>query len=134
MFEGPFEDRLLIRERYGAYSDSAFRQDVDAWLANWTDNGIWVIFGQEIRGKEALRAQWDSTWRELECMGFFSEIGAISVKGDTASARSYCREIVLLKTGEVMKVVGCYEDELVKDSGVWLFARRDYSVLIHESG
>lgn len=133
MFTGPLEDRLLIRERYGAYSDSVFQRDVDAWLTNWNEAGVWDIFGAQHRGKDRLRAQWESTWNALQNMAFFAEIGSINITGNTATARSYCREIVVLKSGQIIKVVGCYEDELVKEYDQWLFALRKYSVLINES-
>lgn len=132
MFEGPLEDRILIRERYGAYSDAVFQRNNHAWLACWHDDGVWDIFEREITGKDALLAQWDETWSALERMAFFSEIGAIEVRGDRASARSYCREIVVLKGGDILKVAAHYADELLKEDGAWLFARRQYSILIRE--
>ena len=133
MFVGSFEDRMLIRERYGAYSDAVFRADVDAWLGNWVEDCVWRVFGTEHRGHRALRAQWESIWGTLKTMAFFAEIGAIEVDGDQASARCYTREILSLEAGGVPKVVGAYADELVRENGVWLFARRTYSVLIDES-
>lgn len=133
MFTGPLEDRLIIRERYGAYCDAVFQGDVDAWLANWSHDGVWDIFGKQHRGKTELRSQWDATWGALNNMAFFAEIGSLEVSGSRASARSYCREIVVLTSGQIIKVVGCYEDELVKLNDEWLFALRKYSVLINEA-
>ena len=129
-FEGPLEDRLLIRERYGAYSDAAFRQDIEAWLACWTEDCTWRTLGMEFRGKAAMREQWARVWTPMVRMGFFAEVGATQVAGDRATARAYCHEILLLKTGEVRPLVGAYVDQLVRQDGVWLFARRDYEVLI----
>jgi len=133
-FEGPIEDRLLIRERIGAYSDTAFQCDREAWLANWTDDCIWNTLGQEFRGKSQLRDQWAKIWESLEKMAFFTEIGAIEVHGKAANARCYCREILFLRDGSVRKLVGQYDDALVRDNGVWLFARRSYKLLMSEGG
>lgn len=127
------QDRLLIRERYSAYSDSAFQQDMDAWLANWTDDGIWFVFGKEICGKQALTQQWQTLWADIRKMAFFSEIGAMHISDNQASVRSYCREIVVLKSGDVIKVVAQYDDILIKQHDQWLFKERRYSVLIHET-
>ncbi|MGB3623433.1 hypothetical protein FT643_17045 [Ketobacter sp. MCCC 1A13808] len=134
MFAGSIEDRTLIRERYGAYSDAVFQQDAEAWLANFSDAAVWEIFGKKIQGKSMLKAQWDGLWKNLERMAFFSEIGSIVAHDNSATARLYCREILLLKTGSVKKITGCYEDELIKVNGVWLYSRRCYSVLINEAG
>jgi ketosteroid isomerase-like protein len=132
-FEGPLEDRLLIRERIGAYADSAFQGDVDAWLANWRDDCVWFsLGGQEFRGKAAMREVWTGLWSTMDGMAFFTEIGAIEVSGDRAQARSYCREILFLKGGGVRKMVGAYRDELVRENGVWLFAERRYQLLKDE--
>jgi ketosteroid isomerase-like protein len=132
MFDGPLEDRVLIRERYGAYSDAVFQRDCDAWLACWTEDGVWDIFDKEICGKPALRQQWDETWSMLERMAFFSEVGSIEVEGERAAVRSYCLEIVALQGGESLKVVAHYADELAKVDGEWLFSRRQYAILIRE--
>jgi len=132
MFSGPLEDRILIRERYGAYSDATFRQDVEGWLDSWHDDGVWAVFGKEISGKDAMRKQWAKIWQGIDCMGFFAEIGAIEVRGEEATARSYCREIVSLKNGGVFKVVASYTDKLAKVDGNWLFTRREYGLMIQE--
>ena len=54
MFAGSIEDRTLIRERYGAYSDAVFQQDAEAWLANFSDAAVWEIFGKKIQGQSAM--------------------------------------------------------------------------------
>lgn len=126
------EDRVLIRDRYSAYSDAVFQKDNEAWLSCWSDSGVWVVFGKEITGKESLRRQWDETWKTIEKMAFFSEIGAMEIEGTWASVRSYCHEIVSFKEGKILKVIAQYSDELVKEGGAWLFSRRVYSVLMRE--
>jgi len=131
-FTGSLQDRQLIRELFGAYSDAAFLRDMDAWLACYADDGAWVLMGKEIRGKDALQKHWIRLWSTLERMAFFTEIGAINVAGDRASARSYCREIVHYQDGTTLKVVGMYEDQLVRSGESWLFARRDYRLLSKE--
>jgi ketosteroid isomerase-like protein len=131
-FSGPLQDRQLIRELFGAYSDATFRRDVDAWLSCYATEGVWVLMGKEIRGKDELRSQWSWLWSTLERMAFFTEIGAIQVEGDRASARSYCREILHYQDGSMRKVIGSYEDQLVSRGGAWLFARRDYRLLTNE--
>jgi ketosteroid isomerase-like protein len=131
-FLGPLEDQLLIRNRLGAYSDATFRADLEGWLACFTADGVRSQNGAEVRGKPALRGMWEEVWRRLDRMAFFTEIGAIEVEGDRAKVRCYCREILFLKRGGVRKVVGVYNDELVREDGVWLFARRDYQLFMDE--
>ena len=131
-FSGPLEDRLLIRELFGTYCDSVFQGDVEAWLTNWADEGIWILFNKEIRGKIELRAQWEKLWSTLNKMMFFTEIGSIEINGERALARSYCREIMHWHDGSIQKVVGMYEDELIRENGEWLFIQRHYKLLADE--
>jgi ketosteroid isomerase-like protein len=128
------EDRALIRERMGAYSDAVFQRDSELWLANWIEDCAWHTLSQEFRGKVELRDQWAKIWESLEKMTFFTEVGGIEVLGEKARARSYCREILFLKDGSVRKVVGQYDDVLVRENGVWLFATRRYKLLMSEGG
>lgn len=128
-FSGPLEDRLLIRERFGTYSDSVFQCDVEAWLSNWTDDGIWMLSNKEIQGKTTLRTQWGRLWSALNKMMLFTEIGSIEIYADRAKTRSYCREILYFRDGSMQKVVGMYEDELIRTSGDWIFSRRNYQLI-----
>jgi ketosteroid isomerase-like protein len=131
-FSGPMEDRLAIRELYGAYADSAFRADRDAWLDCWADDCVWSTEFGEVTGKPALDEQWDVIWQTFRSMGFFSEVGSIVVDGSKAKGRAYCREILNLGDGRIRKLVGAYVDDLVRDGGRWRFAKRIYAVMIAE--
>jgi uncharacterized protein (TIGR02246 family) len=131
-FEGPLEDRIAIRDLMGAYADATFRQDIAAWLACFTEDGVRAQGTTEVRGKAELRAMWDKVWSVLDRMAFFTEVGAIEVDGDRATARAWCREILLLKGGGIRKVVGVYDDLLVRQDGVWRFARRTYRLFMDE--
>jgi ketosteroid isomerase-like protein len=132
-FEGPLEDQRQIRELMDSYSDTAFRQDLEGWLAMWSEECAWKLPWGEARGKAALRAEWPKVWTGVKCMGFFTQVGAIEVQGDSATARCYCREILLNEDGAIRKLVGAYSDQLVREGGNWRFKRRDYELMINEA-
>lgn len=67
-------------------------------------------------------------------MVFFLEIGFIVVYDNSVIVCLYCWEIFLFKIGSVKKIIGCYEDELIKVNGVWFYFRWCYFVLINEVG
>jgi ketosteroid isomerase-like protein len=131
-FTGSVEDRLLIRERIGAYSDATFHRDREAWLGCWADDGIWSLRGVEFRGKPALDARWDEIWLDNKCVAFYAEVGHISVDGDRATARCTVREVVLRRDGSIRKYAAAYRDALVRIDDDWLFACRDYELMIYE--
>ncbi|NGY03964.1 YybH family protein [Solimonas terrae] len=131
-FSGPIEDRGLIRELMDSYDDTVFRRDVDAWLEHWTEDGIWTIAGIEIRGKPALRAEWENRWQDLKRMSFQTRIGAMEVDGERAVLRCYCHETLLLKQGGLRRLVGRYDDELRREQGQWRFVTRGYRLHLDE--
>jgi hypothetical protein len=131
-FTGPLEDRLLIRELYGTYGDASWRGDRELWVSLFTAEGRWTSHLFDCTGHAELRAEWDRLWADWEFVAFLSELGSIEVSGDRAQVRSYAREIVQLKAGGLFKLAGRYEDSLVRQDGRWLFARRDYTLMIPE--
>jgi len=131
-FTGPLEDRIAIRELHETYADAAFRDDAAAWLDCWADDAIWITSFGEVRGKAALATQWEKVGATFAAIGFFPTVGAIEIDGDRALTRGYVREIATMHDGGFLKVVGRYDDEVVRENGAWRFARREYSVLMRE--
>ena len=129
---GPMEDRLLIRELFGLYGDASCRGDADAWLELFAEDCEWNSHIFNCEGKPALRAQWDQLWTAFDKVGFLSEIGWIQVDGDTARASSQAREIIRLKDGGLFKLIGHYDDYLLRENDRWLFSRRNYQPLVVE--
>jgi ketosteroid isomerase-like protein len=133
-FTGPLEDRIAIRELNDTYADTAFRSDMQGWLDCFVEDCIWVTPFGEVRGKAQLTEQWAKIGETFAVIGFFSMLAAVDITGDRATARSYVREIAARHDGGLYKVVGQYEDELVRTNGVWRFSRRAYTALIRARG
>lgn len=133
-FEGPIEDRLAIRERIEAYADAVFRRDADSWIANWAEDAVWSLPGFEVSGRDNIRAAWLQAMSAFPLAAFFASPGAIRVEGRTAQARVYTQEVLTLADGGLRRIVGAYEDDLVKVDGAWLFSRRDYRILHDQTG
>lgn len=129
---GPLEDRLLIRELFGLYGDASCKGDGTAWLELFAQDCEWNSHMFNRKGKPDLREQWDQLWLAFDKLGFLSEIGWIQVEGDRARASSQAREIIRLKDGTLFKLIGHYDDYLVRENGQWLFSRRNYHPLVEE--
>lgn len=134
MFTGPIEDRLSIRERFDAYSDAVTRTALEDYLDCWTPDGARLGEGGEAHGTDELRAHWNGIWKVLSQMVFVTQIGAIEVDGDHASARSYCLETLRFRDGTTHQVIGTYEDHLRRAGDVWRFSERRYRVLVDNTG
>ncbi len=131
-YEGHVEDRLAIRERIEAYSDAVFRHDAESWIACWAEDAVWRLPGTEVAGRANIKAAWQGAMSAFEMAGFFAVPGSIRVTGNTAKARVYTQEILKLKAGGMRRIIGAYDDDLVKKDGVWRFASRTYKVLHDE--
>ena len=131
-FTGSIENRLLIRELYDRYGDASWRGDRESWVSCFTEDGRWVSHLFDCHGHAELIKTWDGLWKDWSHVAFLYTLGSLEVSGERASARSYAREIVQLKTGGLFKLAGQYDDELVRHNGEWLFASRVYKVLIAE--
>lgn len=131
---GSLEDRMLVREAYGLYAVASCERDVEAWLELWTDDAQWNSHMFNRRGKDEIRQQWQELWSNFDKVGFLSEVGPVEVSGDIARARSIAREVIRMADGSLYKLIGTYDDELVRAGDRWLFVRRDYSPLVEELG
>lgn len=132
LFTGAIEDRLAIRDLYGSFSYSSSLENMEEWLDCWTEDCQWTTHYFAVSGKEELRQQWHKLWANFDKLAFLCEIGSMAVDGDRATVGCIAREIIRLSTGGVYKLAGCYSDELVRLDGRWLFARREYQVLVEE--
>lgn len=123
------DDRAAIRERIEAYSDAVFRHDARAWIANWAEDGVWRLPGVDVAGKADIEAAWVAAMANFALAAFFAVPGVIEVDGDRAMARVYTQELLVDRAGKARRIVGAYDDVLVKRGGAWLFSSRTYAVL-----
>lgn len=131
-FTGPLEDRLLIRELYDSYADAACRMDRADWLTCWTEDSFWQTHYFDVSGINAIAAQYDAIMANVVTTSFFNQLAAIEIYGDRAKGRAICRERLLMQGDLNLRLTGRYEDDLVRDTGGWRFARRIYHVMLEE--
>jgi ketosteroid isomerase-like protein len=128
-FEGPIEDRLAIRELLDVYADAVCRIDADDWGATWAEDGVWALPDYpeigEVRGKAAIVEMWKGAMTQYPGIVFVASTGAIVVKGDRATVRSWTSE-VYDHDGVTKRDRGCYDDVCVKRDGKWLFLSRSF--------
>jgi uncharacterized protein (TIGR02246 family) len=131
-FEGPFEDRLAIRELIDSYGDAVARNDAEAWGANWAEDSVWILNLPDlprVEGRSNIVALWVRAMSEYEWVLMTSKPGEIRISGDRATGRFYTAEVTRLKSGEEQRISGRYEDEYVRRNGRWLIGRRTYTML-----
>lgn len=126
-FEGPAADIAAIRALNERYADAVNRNDAQSWGALWAEDALWDLMGTEVSGRAAIVGLWTQAMSGFAFVGFFSQLGALSVSGDTAQGRVWTHELLDSADGE-RRPLGRYEDHYVRHEGQWLFARRNFSL------
>ena len=129
MFKGPLEDRIAIRELAETYADAVVRADAGDWGKVWTEDAHWDLMGNTVDGREAIVAFWKQAMSGLEAVSFQCMPSSLEVNGDRASGRCQTQEYMKIKDGTTRAIGGLYEDEMIRQDGVWLFSKRVYRIV-----
>lgn len=134
----PVGDRLEIQELVARYSLWTDTGDYDAVPALFAEDGTWdeTVLGVPIaEGRAAIVA----TFGAFAGAGIDSVVhinGAHQISafdGDTASGTSHLHAEVAAG-GQVVRILGYYDDDYVKVDGAWRFARRTLVELAPTTG
>lgn len=132
-FTGPVEDRLAIRELVATYGDAVFRRNAEEWGGVWADDGVWCLPQfpglERVEGKQKIVELWSAAIGEYPFMVNIQTLGALEVKGDTATGRTYTHETVRTKAGGHHVEINLYHDEFVKRNGRWYIKSRTLEIL-----
>jgi ketosteroid isomerase-like protein len=126
---GPIEDQLAIRNLHDRYADAVFRRDPADWGAVWTSDASWDLMGTQVEGREAIVTLWNGAMAGFTFVGFFTQVGAIEVDGDTGTGTVYTNEVLEDQQGNLARTVGCYKDHYVRRGSDWLYQSRSFSIL-----
>ena len=142
------EDHVRIEQLLMRYAAALNTRDADTYVSLFTPDATFELrraieeppFLGPFRGREALRKQWfpdgagaadASGRRPFGPMRHVTTNYEIDVRGETATVRAFFIEVVSngpnIPPGSkppTIHAMGRYEDELVKQDGQWLFARR----------
>ncbi len=123
-------DQIAIARLIAAYGDAVSRRDAVAWANTWAADATWSLMGHEVAGRDAIAGLWLGAMAQFDAVSFITAAGPARITGNRASLRCQTQEVLRTLDGSVRRVAGIYEDELVRDGGVWRFARRVFTVLI----
>ena len=109
---------------YGRHLDS---RDLAAYAALFARDGEWVGGFGTVKGRDNIKAFMEKSLGtgsnrngSYHIMSNFS----ITVKGDTATAWSRWTFIAPGERGAAIAQAGRYDDELIRENGMWKFKRR----------
>jgi hypothetical protein len=122
-------DRNDIQQVINTYSVMASQGKFNEMAATYTVDGIWAVpsIGVEVSGHAAIIAAGAAVTDKLEYIVQLNTPALIKVDGDRATAQSMIRECGKYAGKQVaLEVLGLYDDELVRTTDGWRFARRNF--------
>ncbi len=121
------EDKDAIRELTAKYCYAVVRQDSQALLNMFTEDGEFHMPPQfNFRGREQLAQLYQDKIEEVGPKPFIQN-HVIQIDGDTATGNCAV-EIRLVDEGKAFTACGHYDDVYRRINGEWKFARRDFEL------
>lgn len=118
------DDVEAIRSLVHRYADAACRDDHEAWVGTWADDGVWEIGRGPVVGRAAIAAAFARAMGLFEAVVQLAHNGEATVDGDRATGRWYMSEATLTHTGKRALYYGYYDDVYVRTAAGWRFASR----------
>ena len=82
-----------------------------------------------MRGRDNIRKTWEGAMAGFPFAVYLVQPANDEVNGDKGTCRSYVTEILSTTDGTSFRVYGCYNDEVIREDGKWVFKSRRYSRL-----
>ena len=121
-------DELAIRHLTAAYTDAINRADVDDIANVYDDDAVLTLIDRpSVVGRVAILDTLRTTLSRYRLVVQLLHSGVVQLDGDRARARWQVTELQLPVDGAARYIVGRYEDEHVRRSHGWRFARRTFT-------
>ena len=130
----PLEDEMALRNLMARYIDAVNRDDANAWIATWAQDGEWNLMGQPIRGRDHILEVWQQMMANFEFAVMLPNSCLFNVDGDTATGHWYLHEYLRDKQGAATTVLSRYLDTYVRRDGQWLYQSRHYDMIYNGPG
>ncbi len=121
------EDRLEIQELGARYALAMDQNDLTAWMATWSPQGIWEGRMGTYTGSIELK----KLFSELDprTRGKRHLLTNYVIDGDSGQARQTCYMLIVeAKIGGNSTTTAVYQDQLTRLDGKWVFLRRQMNL------
>jgi uncharacterized protein (TIGR02246 family) len=120
-------DQLEIQALYARYAFAFDGGDADTWAALFAPAGTFLIDGQLVAGREALRAFATKMFRPPGMRHFVSNL-LLTTEGEAVRGRAYV-QVLRISKGESLRLlnVGDYDDVIIRRDDGWLFEARTFT-------
>jgi AcrR family transcriptional regulator len=121
-----------LRQLLARYSDAVIRNDADAWIATWAEDGRWSMApGKVIEGREAIRTTWVTAMKGFNWVVHTPGVCVFEVNehDGTATGRVTIEERFDRKKGGTGGILATYTDGYRRVSGQWVFTSRVLQII-----
>ncbi len=122
-------DQAAIQQLIARYIEAASSGDIEVVGSTYAEDGVWELpaFPLRTEGRTAIKEKIAELLVPMEYLVQIGSPAAITVNGDTATARSSMREGCKFKGQNVAaEILGVYDDDLIRTADGWKFARRTF--------
>jgi len=121
------EAELAIRHLAASYTDAANRLSPEDAAEVWAPDGVLAIMGREFAGKENIFEGYRRTFIKMRLIFQMNHSSLVSIDGDRAHCRWWVTELSQRLGGDEYRLsYGVYQDEVVRISVGWRYARRQF--------
>lgn len=125
------QDELELNKLMARYADAVNRDDADAWIATWAQDGEWNLLGDPVVGHDDILALWRQMMDSFEFALLLPSSCLYRVDGDRATGHCYLQEYSRTPGGEATAIISRYRDTCVRRNGQWLYHSRKYDFIYH---
>lgn len=121
-----------LRQLIAQYSDAVIRNDPEAWIATWADDGRWSLSpGTWIEGRDAILTTWTGAMKGLKWVVHTPGVCLFEVDEHegTANGRVTIEERFERTRGGRGGILATYHDTYRRVHGQWLFDSRELHVI-----
>ncbi len=121
-----------LRQLIARYSDAVIRNDADAWIATWAEDGRWSMApGKVVEGREAIRTTWVTAMKGFNWVVHTPGVCVFEVNehDGTATGRVTVDERFDRKKGGTGGILATYTDDYRRVNGQWVFTSRVLQII-----
>jgi ketosteroid isomerase-like protein len=128
MTNNDLADEQAIRTLTASYTDAINRMDIDDIFHVYDEDAVFTMMDRpSVVGRTAILEILRATVARYQLVMQLLHSGVVQLDGDRARARWQITEFQILADGQPRFIAGRYEDEHVRCSDGWKFARRTFT-------
>lgn len=117
-----------IRQLYARFIDAVWRQDAEAFVDCFTEDGEWKVGGMHMHGREEIGPTFSKLLGLNDRVLILPGLPILEIDGSEAVARIQSTEMSKLPDGSSVMTIGVFYDRLKEEAGKWRVRWRHFGL------